>query len=51
LYLIYLKSAVCKLIGNSSSPISSNKEAEWIKELVQKQVIENWESQDEPEHL
>jgi PAS domain S-box-containing protein len=47
----FLTQKLCKLIGNSSSPISSNKEAEWIKELVQKQVIENWESQDEPEHL
>ena len=25
--------------------------AEWIENLVQKRVIENWESQDEPEHL
>jgi WD40 repeat protein len=25
--------------------------AEWVENLVQKRVVENWESQDEPEHL
>jgi hypothetical protein len=31
--------------------IPSNAEAEWIEHLVQTNVIDNWESQDEPEHL
>jgi hypothetical protein len=28
-----------------------NGEADWIEQLVQTQIIANWESQDEPEHL
>lgn len=47
----FLTQKLCKLIRNSSSPIPTNREAEWIENLVRTQVIENWESQDEPEHL
>ncbi|HLO89388.1 MAG TPA: AAA-like domain-containing protein [Nostocaceae cyanobacterium] len=47
----FLTQKLCKLIGNSSSPIPSNKEVEWIENLVQTKVVVNWESQDEPEHL
>ncbi|RUT06487.1 serine/threonine protein kinase [Dulcicalothrix desertica PCC 7102] len=47
----FLTQKLCKLIRNSSSKIPNNREAEWIENLVQKSVIENWESQDEPEHL
>ncbi|WGV28017.1 AAA family ATPase [Halotia branconii] len=47
----FLTQKLCKLIRNSSSPIPTHKEAEWIENLVRTQVIENWESQDEPEHF
>jgi predicted ATPase/GAF domain-containing protein len=47
----FLTQKLCKLIRNSSSPIPTNREAEWIENLVRTQVIENWESQDEPEHF
>ncbi|MDZ8260741.1 AAA family ATPase [Nostoc sp. ChiQUE01b] len=47
----FLTQKLCKLIRNSSSPIPTNREAEWIENLVRRSIIENWESQDEPEHL
>ncbi|KYC36074.1 guanylate cyclase [Scytonema hofmannii PCC 7110] len=47
----FLTQKLCRLIRNSSSPIPTNREAEWIENLVRTQVIENWESQDEPEHF
>ncbi|MBF2007071.1 MAG: AAA family ATPase [Chlorogloeopsis fritschii C42_A2020_084] len=47
----FLTQKLCQLIRNSSSPIPTKGEAEWIENLVQTQVIDNWESQDEPEHL
>ena len=47
----FLTQKLCKVIRNSSSPIPTNGEAEWVEKLVLKRVIENWESQDEPEHL
>ncbi|MBW4576212.1 MAG: AAA-like domain-containing protein [Aphanothece sp. CMT-3BRIN-NPC111] len=47
----FLTQKLCKLIRLSSSPIPTNSEAKWIENLVRMQVIENWESQDEPEHL
>ncbi len=47
----FLTQKICKLIRNASSPIPPNQEAEWIENLIKTHVIENWESQDEPEHL
>ena len=47
----FLTQKICKLIRNYSSPIPSDGEAEWIENLVRTNVIENWEAQDEPEHL
>jgi hypothetical protein len=47
----FLTQKLCQLIRNSSSTIPINGETEWIANLVQTKVIENWESQDEPEHL
>jgi hypothetical protein len=39
------------LIGNGSESIPPNQEADWITQLVQTHVLDNWEAQDEPEHL
>ena len=47
----FLTQKLCKLIRSTSSSIPSNTEAAWIENLVQTKIIENWESQDEPEHL
>ncbi|MBE9044821.1 AAA family ATPase [Pleurocapsales cyanobacterium LEGE 10410] len=47
----FLTQKLCQLIRNASSPIPANQEAEWIANLVQTKILENWESQDEPEHL
>ncbi|MGB3205049.1 MAG: AAA family ATPase [Crinalium sp.] len=47
----FLTQKVCQLICNSNSPIPTNDEAVYVEELVRSQIIENWESQDQPEHL
>lgn len=47
----FLTQKLCKLIRSASVGIPTNREAEWIENLVRSRVIENWESQDEPEHL
>jgi GAF domain-containing protein len=47
----FLTQKVCKLICNSDSPIPTNNEPAWVEELVRSHIIENWESQDQPEHL
>ncbi|MEQ9236891.1 AAA-like domain-containing protein [Coleofasciculus sp. E2-BRE-01] len=47
----FLTQKLCKLIRSASVGIPTNREAEWIDNLVRSRVIENWESQDEPEHL
>ncbi|MBG1269837.1 CHASE2 domain-containing protein [Nostoc sp. WHI] len=46
----FLTQKLCQL-AIASSPIPPNGEAEYVEKLVHSQVIENWESQDEPEHL
>ncbi|NEQ87312.1 MAG: hypothetical protein F6K26_47020, partial [Moorea sp. SIO2I5] len=47
----FLTQKICQFIRSTSSAIPTNDEAEWIENLVRTKVIENWESQDEPEHL
>ncbi|WP_424095314.1 tetratricopeptide repeat protein [Moorena producens] len=47
----FLTQKLCQLISVSESPIPIGEEAEWVEQLVQSRLIENWESQDNPEHL
>ena len=47
----FLTQKLCQLVLTSSSPILAGGEAEYVKNLVRSQVIENWESQDDPKHL
>jgi WD40 repeat protein len=50
----FLTQKVCKLVGlNRQDAESAKKEgdASWVGKLIQVRVIENWEAQDEPEHL
>jgi predicted ATPase/GAF domain-containing protein/tRNA A-37 threonylcarbamoyl transferase component Bud32 len=47
----FLTQKICKLIHNISTPIPVNDEAAWLQNLIQTKVIQNWEYQDEPEHL
>ncbi len=47
-----LTQKICKLIHKAAPPIKEQENTQkWIGDLVQSQVIENWEAQDEPEHL
>ncbi|HEY9664423.1 MAG TPA: AAA-like domain-containing protein, partial [Allocoleopsis sp.] len=41
----FLTQKLCRLIRNDASPILPQDEAEWIQNLVQTTVIDNWESQ------
>ena len=47
----FLTQKLCQLILKSESLITIGKEKEWVEDLVQTMVIDNWESQDEPQHL
>lgn len=47
----FLTQKICKLILTSESDITEGSEAAWVEQFVRQQVIENWESKDEPEHL
>ncbi|MDJ0578029.1 MAG: AAA-like domain-containing protein, partial [Xenococcaceae cyanobacterium MO_234.B1] len=47
----FLTQKICQMIRDCPTPIPPNREAQWIENLIQTQVIENWESFDEPEHL
>jgi AAA-like domain len=47
----FLTQKLCKLIRNTTDDIPSHGETEWLDRLVQTQIIDNWEAQDEPEHL
>ncbi len=47
----FLTQKICKLIRSAAATISVNGELEWVETLVRSQIIDNWEVQDEPEHL
>lgn len=47
----FLTQKLCRLICGASSPIPAHQEAAWIENLVRSQILQNWEAQDEPEHL
>ncbi|WP_240038738.1 MULTISPECIES: AAA-like domain-containing protein [Okeania] len=47
----FLTQKLCNLIQKKGDFIEENKEAEWVENLVQKQILENWRINDDPEHL
>lgn len=47
----FLTQRLCKIVRNSEFFIDAGEEVEVIKHLVQSRIVENWEAQDEPEHL
>ncbi|MDX2228223.1 MAG: AAA-like domain-containing protein [Leptolyngbyaceae cyanobacterium bins.349] len=47
----FLTQKVCQLVLDDQSLIPEGQEASWIQQFVQTRIIENWETQDEPEHL
>ncbi len=48
----FLTQKLCRLIDNNTPDyISPNAEAQWLDRLIQTNIINNWEAQDEPEHL
>ncbi len=47
----FLTQKLCQLVLKSPFTITAGSEASLIEKLVQSRIIENWEAQDEPEHL
>ncbi|MEH2398571.1 AAA-like domain-containing protein [Nostoc sp.] len=47
----FLTQKVCEFVRKSASIIPPDEEAPFVKNLVRDRVIQNWESQDEPEHF
>ncbi|BBD62849.1 TPR repeat-containing protein (plasmid) [Nostoc sp. HK-01] len=47
----FLTQRLCQLVVDNTEFISAGKEAEFIEKLAHNRLIDNWESQDEQEHL
>ena len=47
----FLTQKLCNLLLDAQSEPTPGKEREWVARLVQTRIINNWESQDEPQHL
>ena len=47
----FLTQKLCQIILYTSPKITAGKEAEYVKEIVIKELVENWEGTDEPKHL
>ena len=47
----FLTQKICRLIVTTESAVPEGHEAAWVKQLIQEQIIDNWEVHDDPEHL
>ena len=47
----FLTQKLCKLIATQAQSLPLGQEADWVTKLVRSHLIDNWEAQDEPEHL
>ncbi|MEM9541784.1 MAG: AAA family ATPase [Cyanobacteria bacterium P01_E01_bin.42] len=47
----FLTQKLCQLIRNHPSTIPTDREGEWLEELVRSRILTDWETQDEPQHL
>ncbi|WP_089093848.1 AAA family ATPase [Nodularia sp. NIES-3585] len=47
----FLTQKICQMIRSSSASIPEKNEKAWIENLIRTNIIEDWEYQDEPEHL
>ena len=47
----FLTQKLCRLVATSVFSMTTGSEADLIEQVVRSLVIENWEAQDEPEHL
>lgn len=52
----FLTQKICRFVldwgtEHPGEKISAGAEADWVEHCVQTQIIENWEAQDDPEHL
>ena len=47
----FLTQKICNLIVDSQILLAEGKEAEWVENLVQANILDNWESNDDPQHL
>ncbi len=47
----FLTQKICKILLDSANSTPIQHPAEWVESLVREKVIDNWEGQDEPEHL
>ncbi|HEY9607141.1 MAG TPA: AAA-like domain-containing protein, partial [Allocoleopsis sp.] len=47
----FLTQKLCQLLQKIPTSAQFQDEAAWVDKVVRSQIIDNWESQDEPEHL
>jgi pSer/pThr/pTyr-binding forkhead associated (FHA) protein len=47
----FLTQKLCQFIAKSPIIIPQGQEIHWVNRMVQLHILDNWESQDEPEHL
>ncbi|MEH2142853.1 AAA-like domain-containing protein [Nostoc sp.] len=47
----FLTQKVCEFVRQNATVIPLGEEADFVENLVRNRVIQNWESQDEPEHF
>jgi CHAT domain-containing protein len=47
----FLTQKLCHIIYTFESPLPIVQEADWVEQLIKLRLLENWQAQDNPEHL
>ncbi len=47
----FLTQKICQLVGNHPPEALLKNEEDWLEQLIQTKIVNNWQTQDEPEHL
>ncbi|MBD2490788.1 AAA family ATPase [Aulosira sp. FACHB-615] len=47
----FLTQKICQIIRSVSASVPQKTEKAWVENLIRTNIIEDWEAQDEPEHL
>lgn len=47
----FLTQKICNLMANVQIPLTEGRETEWVDNLVEIKIVDNWESKDDPQHF
>jgi WD40 repeat protein len=47
----FLTQKVCRILENAAESLEPENQVAWVEQIIREKILDNWEFQDEPEHL